>query len=312
MATQVMQAPAQSPCLEGVRRRFASQFASPFASRFNRLLAFAVAILVPAEIVLAKSVRLQGLPQLLDVWPALLMLTAALWYCRWRPLPKLIDFAEMTVWSVLLTNILSLLIQIAGRSNRPLQDRALAGIDARMHFETAFFVQLARQIPAFHAATYLVYASLPVLILAAILIPSLKGHADASRGYILGIVLSAVVTAALFALWPAAGPWTTENFSPAKDQAAVTAYLTLLHSHGPVVLDMKNGGIVSFPSFHVVLAILSAFALGSIRSLRAPAWILAILICVSTVLTGWHYGIDVLGGLAVAVVSIAVVRQIRL
>jgi membrane-associated phospholipid phosphatase len=120
------------------------------------------------------------------------------------------------------------------------------------------------------------------------------------------------LTGALFALWPAVGPWTTQNFQPTSDQAAVTAYLMLLNSHAPVVIDMQNAGIVSFPSYHVVLAILSATALRSIRSLRAPAWILAELICISTVLTGWHYAIDVSGGLVVAIVSISIVSQIAL
>jgi membrane-associated phospholipid phosphatase len=73
---------------------------------------------------------------------------------------------------------------------------------------------------------------------------------------------------------------------------------------------MQKAGIVSFPSYHVVLAILSAIALSSVRRLRAPAWILAVLVCVSTVLTGWHYGIDVLGGLLVAMITAPAVRQI--
>jgi membrane-associated phospholipid phosphatase len=92
----------------------------------------------------------------------------------------------------------------------------------------------------------------------------------------------------------------------------VTAYLTLLNSHVPVVLDMQKAGIVSFPSYHVELAILSAMALSSIRCLRAPAWVLAALVCVSTVLTGWHYGVDVLGGLAVAIITASAVRRIVL
>jgi membrane-associated phospholipid phosphatase len=70
--------------------------------------------------------------------------------------------------------------------------------------------------------------------------------------------------------------------------------------------------IVSFPSFHVVLAILSAFALSSIRSLRAPVWVLAVLICISAVSTGWHYGIDVFGGVIVAIASISAVSLIAL
>jgi membrane-associated phospholipid phosphatase len=275
-------------------------------------MAWTLGILLPVELVLAMTVHLGGLVKLLNVWPGLLMLIAAAGYCRWRPLPKLSDFSELAIWSVLTTNVLSLLIQLAGRSNSPLQDQALAAIDARMHFNTAYFVHAVAKIPLLHLSTAIVYASLPVLIIGAILLPPFYGNVTASRRYVLYIIFSAIVTAALFALWPAAGPWTTQDFHPSKDQAAVTAYLMLLKAHAPAVIDTENAGIVSFPSYHVVLAILSAFALSTIRSIRIPAWILVVLIGISTILTGWHYAIDIAGGIVVAIFTIFAVRQIKL
>lgn len=71
-----------------------------------------------------------------------------------------------------------------------------------------------------------------------------------------------------------------------------------------VQMDLNDTAIVSFPSFHVALALLSAVALGLIRRLRVLAWILTVLVCISTIAAGWHYGIDVLGGIGVATVSI--------
>jgi membrane-associated phospholipid phosphatase len=261
-------------------------------------------------IVLAKIVHLGGMAQMLQVWPGFLIMAAGLYYCGWRPLPKLIDSSELAIWGVLLTGLLARLIQIAGRSSRPLKDQALAAIDGRVHFRTACIVHLFARLHPLGAALSIAYDLLPLLVIAAILLPPFCGHVNASRRYILSIVLAAIFTAALFALWPAAGPWTAQSFTPTNDQAAVTAYLILLKSHALVVADMNNGGIVSFPSFHVVLAILSAFALSSIRSLRAPVWGLAVLICISTVSTGWHYGIDVFGGVIVAIISISAVSLI--
>src|SRR5262249_55436 len=56
------------------------------------------------------------------------------------------------------------------------------------------------------------------------------------------------------------------------------------------------------------LAVLAAAALWPVRYLRWPAAVLAALIVVSTVTTGWHYVSDVLGGLALAALSLAVAR----
>jgi membrane-associated phospholipid phosphatase len=53
----------------------------------------------------------------------------------------------------------------------------------------------------------------------------------------------------------------------------------------------------------VVLTVLAAAALWPLRRLRWPVTIWAALIVVSTVTTGIHYTVDVLGGLAIAAVA---------
>ncbi len=68
-------------------------------------------------------------------------------------------------------------------------------------------------------------------------------------------------------------------------------------------MDMDIAAIVSFPSFHVVLALLSAAALWPYRKLRLALVALCAAICVSTVTTGWHYVIDLVGGLAVTLAA---------
>jgi membrane-associated phospholipid phosphatase len=274
------------------------------------MMGITLAVLIPCEVILARAVHLGGLSQLFAAWPGLLLLIGALCYCIWRSYPKLIETCLLAIWAVLVTNTLSLLIQIAGRSPCPLIDQTLVSMDARVHFSTIYLMHLVAHVPAVKTALALVYALLSPFIIAAILIPTLRGRSDATHRYVLGIVIAAILTAALSAIWPAAGPWTTQDFRPTKAQAGVTAYLIRLKSSGPVDLDMNDAGIVSFPSFHVVLAILSAVALGTIRSLRVWAWALAGLICISAITTGWHYGIDILGGMILAIVTIIAIRWI--
>ena len=79
--------------------------------------------------------------------------------------------------------------------------------------------------------------------------------------------------------------------------------------HGVVVKKGKgkgglaSGGIICFPSFHVFWAVVSAHALQPFRILRYPAIVVATLVTISTVTTGWHYGVDVIGGLLLAAVT---------
>jgi membrane-associated phospholipid phosphatase len=283
---------------------------TPQGRRFNLLMAAILVILVPADFLLARHVNFNSSGQSLQVWTTALFLAAILVYCRWRPLPRLIEACELAIWADLYFDALSVLIQIAGRSHSPLVDQQLAAMDAHLHFATVAWVHFVRHILALRIAFALVYAIEPLLLLAALVVLPFMGRADASRRYVLGIVIAAVITAAAFALWPAAGPWTTEGYRATRDQAQVTTYLAQLKSHAPVSLNMEDAGIVAFPSFHTLLAILSAVALGSIRRLRWPVWILAVLIILSTLTTGWHYLTDVLGGLALAAISLAAARAV--
>ena len=278
---------------------------TPQGLRFNILMGAILVVLVPADFVLARAVHFTNSGQSLEVWTTAVFLGAILAYCRWRPLPRLIEACELAIWADLYFDALSVMIQIAGRSHRPLVDQQLMAIDAHLHFATVAWVHFVAHIPALRIAQAIVYAIEPVLLLAALVAVPFMGRAYAARRYVLGIVISALIAAAIFAVWPAAGPWTTEGYRATRDQQQVTAYLLLLKSHTPTGLNMDDAGIVAFPSFHVLLAVLSAVALGSLRKLRWPVWILAVLIILSTLTTGWHYLIDVIGGLVLAAITLA-------
>ena len=111
-----------------------------YTARFEFRAGLVLLILGLVDIILARRVHLEGLMQCADIWPSVLLLLACLWYCRWRPLPRLVDSCELTLWAILLIDALSLLVQIAGRSPYPLVDHQLNAIDAAFHFRTAGIV----------------------------------------------------------------------------------------------------------------------------------------------------------------------------
>ena len=282
-----------------------------FATPFNFTMGALLAVLLLADIVLARAVHLSGWSVYLDIWFGLLLISVCWFYCLLRPLPRLIDAVEVSLWACLLNNALSALILIAGRTPRPLVDRGLCMIDGKMHFSTEYFVHLAAYAPVAQIILAVSYPLLGPMVIVALLALPFFGYTHAARRFVLATTLAVRFTAALFALWPAAGPWITENITPSKDQINVTAHLIRLKSSAPLDVDLKDAAIVSFPSFHVALAILTAVALGSFRRLRIWMWILTVMICISTITTGWHYGIDVLGGLAVAALSFALAGLLK-
>lgn len=282
--------------------------ASASTRRFHLTLGVFLAVLMAANFVLARAVHFYGSGQLLNVWLGAAFLGALLWYCRWRPLPRLIESCELAIWAILYFQALAVTMQIAGRSPRPLVDAQLTELDQALHFSTVALARGVAHWPVLHIGLAVIYALVGPMLIAAVLVPPAMGRGDASRRCVAGVVVAAIVTAIAFALWPAAGPWTTEGFRANREQQEVTQYLALLKSPAAVDLNKGDAGIVAFPSFHVLLAMMSALALGAVRRLRAIAWTLAILVAVSTLTTGWHYLTDVLGGLALTVIATAAAR----
>ena len=277
------------------------------SSRFNRLMVVIVGSLLAFDVVLSAFLHLNA-PQELNVVvqlfvgsPSMAILIAACWYCRWRGegLNRMGDVSQLAAWSLLVIPTISFLIPVAGRSPFPLVDGGLTKIDALMHFHTVTYVRLVAHLPRIRHTLNLAYNFLPPIIVAAVVVPPLCGRAISTRRYVVGVLFGAVLTSVLFGLWPAAGPWTTEGYAPTKDQSIVVESLAFLKTSQPMPDRLKDAGVVAFPSFHVVLAILSVIALWRIRVVKWLALIIGILISISTITTGWHYGIDVIAGLAV-------------
>jgi membrane-associated phospholipid phosphatase len=85
-----------------------------------------------------------------------------------------------------------------------------------------------------------------------------------------------------------------------------------LRSGPAAVLDFrKMEGLVTFPSFHTVLAIITAYAFRGFRLLALPALVLNGAVIVSTLPEGGHYLVDVLAGALIAAAGIALVRWER-
>jgi len=264
-------------------------------------MAAMISVLLTLDIALTQTNDLMGFAgQLAGILPSLLALLCAYGYARWSGLPKFAEGSLMGIWAVLLSNLLSVLIQSAGRSSAPLMDGGLQAVDQYIGFSTSGVVDWIANFPLLRFVFALAYASMPVLVLSALFLPVALGRTRDSQRFVMAVFAAAMTTAVLFAFVPAAGPWVSGAYAPSHAQADVQSYLWQLKAVGPLRINPDAAGVVSFPSFHLVLAILPVFALWRIPVVKWFALGLACMIAVSTITTGWHYGIDVIGGILVA------------
>ncbi len=226
-------------------------------------------------------------------------------YCQWAKVTKLRDACFLMTWGFILSDLLVLPSYVAARTGLPLQDGLFTTMDQTLGIDVGLIVRWVHQHAFVNRAAEQIYSSMEWLVAAAAILPAMAGKAGYAKRFLVSALLAAVIGSALFAILPAAGPWEGYSFTPYPNQPLASAELRMMRTAGPVAIDPATScGLIAFPSFHVALSILAAAALWGFRWLRVPAIMLASLITLSTMAVGWHYGMDVLGGIGVAVISL--------
>ncbi|BDG03826.1 phosphatase PAP2 family protein [Anaeromyxobacter oryzae] len=149
-----------------------------------------------------------------------------------------------------------------------------------------------------------------------------RGREDAAQTFARCFLLVNVMGFATYFVYPAAPPWyvTAYGFGPARMHiepaaAAAQRFDALLGTH--LFADMYGRGIDvfgAFPSLHVsypLIAALLAFRLRELKWARAPAVLFFLLMCLSAVYLQHHYLIDVLLGIAYALVALGAVSALE-
>lgn len=149
------------------------------------------------------------------------------------------------------------------------------------------------------------YAMLFPFMRIAILLPVLTGKMKYAQKFLAANLVAFVLGLPLFALLPGIGPWYGYHLAARPDQAFCQALVLLIRQPGPYMYRYPSG-VICFPSFHVVWAILCVHALWGFRLLRIPVCLFSSLIIFSTLTTGNHYLCDVLAGIVLAVSAMVI------
>jgi hypothetical protein len=97
----------------------------------------------------------------------------------------------------------------------------------------------------------------------------------------------------------------------ALDQDYANALVGLLQ-HGPGTISPREAkGLIGFPSYHAVLALLVVAYTREIAVLRWAALILNLIVLIATPLQGGHHLIDVLAAFPVTALAIAIAGGVR-
>ena len=128
--------------------------------------------------------------------------------------------------------------------------------------------------------------------------------------FFITLLLSFLIGTTIYYFFPTAAPASVLHSQYfLKDQHETYLKFYQIHHHQVVTTD-GDGGLIAFPSFHVIWAILLSYVLWDKKWIFIPVALVNFVAILSTVLLGWHYLVDVVGGCLIASVSILMTRAL--
>ena len=231
--------------------------------------------------------------------------------------PQVMFVLGGTAQIVLITAVMTPLTYVAASANLPMQDASLLAIDRALGFDWGAYVRTVDAHPIL--ATWLNYGytmiGWPMFAIPVVLAATQRYRRIEEFTFAFGLAL--VVTTIVSGFVPAIGVFREIGLDPASiKHLNLAPYLDQVRDLAPARggtlrhLDLLGlGGIVTFPSFHAAAAVLYGWALWPVRWMR-PIVVLAFgAMLAATPINGGHYLIDIIAGVAVAVLAIVAARR---
>jgi len=234
------------------------------------------------------------------------------WTCLlWRKQTGLFVLCDTIAQFILLCGVGGTLSYLVLSTDLPLVDRYLSDMDYALGFDWPHFVLWIQAHPYLDLALQFVYGG---WILEWILVPLALCYRNEERVRELSgaILIAVIITFAVSSLLPAISAYPYyESLYPALVPEMDVRDLFGLREGTLRVIDLATmGGLVSFPSFHVAVAVLFSQAIRGKGFATVMGTIYNIAVIFSTLSAGGHYLTDAIGGGAIAAFSIYLYRGI--
>jgi membrane-associated phospholipid phosphatase len=205
---------------------------------------------------------------------------------------------------------------LAASAAWPFRDAQLAAIDRALGFDWLSFLALTNSMPILSSILVWTYHSAGPQLLLLFLLLSFTGREQRLAEFLALLALTSLATGILMALVPAAGAYAYFDpprhlFSNFSAHAGMWHYefLQWLRTDIAPRLDFLNvQGLVTFPSFHTALAIITAYAVRDILYVARPALVLNAIVIVATLPEGGHHLVDLIVGAVIAAFAILIVH----
>jgi hypothetical protein len=249
-------------------------------------------------------------------WPAAALLSALvvvwlnLYFLPGSPKERFVaEVLFVTFAMLLLTNVLVPMQYGALALGAPYTDSWLARADAALGISVPAMTGWARAHPAAAIAVNAIYFTFaPQMLLTVLVLAALRDR-DRLWEFAFHFHVCLIVTIAALGIWPAICPPAFYGYQPTVDMTRAISQIRGFHDGVMTSVRFDDlDGLVSFPSFHVAGALLVTWAFRGRRRILLPLLALNAGLIMSTMLTGEHYAIDVVGAVPLVAASLAAYR----
>jgi membrane-associated phospholipid phosphatase len=194
----------------------------------------------------------------------------------------------------------------------PMQDAFLARLDGHLGFHWPSFLAAVNDLPILPDLLGKAYQSTAALTEGVVLWLTIRGRGERLAEFLALLCLSSIGLAIGMVLLPAAGafvyfepaPQLYDHFAGGREMWPFLDAFNSLRDGSLTKIDVSSiQGVVSFPSFHTMLGIITTYALRDTRALFIPAVILNGAMIVATLPVGGHYLMDTLTGAAITIAA---------
>lgn len=251
--------------------------------------------------------------------PILLLPFAVLAATQWfygsvRPDARLQNFAEGCTQLLLVLLLGTVLSYAAAAAPIPFQDSVLLAVDRALGFDRKAYIAFFDAIPwLYNTVTLSYFAFMPQFVVVLLVLFAAKQPGRLQQ-FVFAAGLALFVTDLISVLTPSITTIYLDLGLPVGAEIPAHRYTPLptlqaLRSGAPYTIDLSAvEGLISFPSFHTIGAILFVWALWPVAVVRWFALALNAALIAATPFIGAHYFIDLAGGAAVALSAIAAAR----
>lgn len=195
----------------------------------------------------------------------------------------------------------------------PLWDARLLAADHALGFDWRAYLAWLDAHPWLGAVLDGCYRSALLQVAAVILVLGALGQVRRLQTFVLAVQLCLLACIAAPTVMPALGAYAFLHIAAGVDHPHIP--LTLMNGAVPQILQLRGPspvirldeieGIVVFPSFHTMLALLFAWAFWPVPLLRWAALVLNLAMLAATPLSGGHYLVDLAAGAGLGLAALS-------